>query len=211
VPEAFVEISQTLAPGQVSEVIRAPNGFHLIKVVDKRTGGKQVVTEYHARHIEIAATELVSSAEAQKKAVELRRRVVDGHEDFAKLAKEFSNDPPTANLGGDMGWFPIEQYGPKVAEVIAALKDNEVSQPFQTDLGWHIVQLVGKREADRTEQIKREQAREVLRQRKGDDEFENFLRTIRSDAYICTMSSAYTSPGVPVCSAGGDNTKKSAP
>src|SRR5579863_899412 len=145
VPPAFAELAQNLQPGQVSPVIRAPNGFHLIKLIDKRSNNKQIVAEYHARHLEIAVGELVSSDEAQKKLAELRRRIVDNHEDFAKLAKEFSQDPSTGNLGGEMGWFPIDQYGTKVAEVIAALKENEVSQPFQSDVGWHIVQLLGKR------------------------------------------------------------------
>jgi peptidyl-prolyl cis-trans isomerase SurA len=184
VPEAFAQLAESMSPGQVSQVVRGPNGFHIIKLVDKRSNAKAMVTEYHARHIEIATTELVSSADAQLKITDLRHRIVDAHEDFGKLAKEFSQDPPTANLGGEMGWFPIDQYGPKVAEVLAGLKDNEVSQPFQTDLGWHIVQLLGKREADRTVQTKRDQVRDVLHQRKADDEYENFLRTVRSDAYI---------------------------
>lgn len=185
VPQAFADMSETMQPGQVSQVVRAPNGFHIIKVIDKRNAGsKQVVTEYHGRHIEIATTELVSSDDAQRKINDIRRRIVDGHEDFAALAKQFSNDAPTANLGGEMGWFPIEQYGPKVAEIVAKLKENEVSPAFQTDVGWHILQLLGKRDADRTNDLKREQAREILRQRKAEDEYENFLRSVRSEAYI---------------------------
>ncbi len=165
--------------------MRAPNGFHIVKVVEKRNNaGKQLVTEYHGRHIEIATTELVSSDDAQRKINDIRRRIVDGHEDFTALAKQYSNDAPTANLGGEMGWFVIDQYGPKVAEVLAKMKDNEVSPPFQTDVGWHILQLLGKRDADRTDQLKREQAREILRTRKSDDEYENFLRSVRSDAFI---------------------------
>ena len=200
VPEAFAQIAENLQPGQVSQIVRAPNGFHILKMVDKRSNAKQMVTEYHARHIEIAVSELVASDEAQKKVADLRRRVVDNHEDFAKLAKEFSQDPQSAALGGDMGWFPIEQYGTKVAEVLAALKENDVSQPFQSDIGWHIVQLLGKRETDRTEQNKREQAREIIRNRKADDEYENFLRTIRSDAFIEVRlpgADALTKPAAP--------------
>ena len=185
VPQAFAELAETMQPGQVSGVMRAPNGFHIVKVVEKRnSGGKQVVTEYHGRHIEIATTELVSSDEAQRRINDIRRRIVDGHEDFVALAKQYSNDAPTANLGGEMGWFPIDQYGPKVAEVLAKMKEGDVSPAFQTDVGWHILQLLGKRDADRTDQLKREQAREILRTRKSDDEYENFLRSVRSDSYI---------------------------
>lgn len=200
-PEAFVQIAETLAPGQVSQVIRGPNGFHIIKVIDKRGGGKQVVTEYHARHIMIPVTELVSSAEAQKTVADLRRRIVDGHEDFAKLAKEYSKDPPTANLGGDMGWFPIDRFGTAVATALSSLKsNNDVSQPFQTDVGWHILQLLGKRESDRTVENQREQARELIRQRKAEDEIESTLRQFRSDSYICAVDPAYVTKERPACS-----------
>lgn len=185
VPQAFAEAAETMQPGQVSPIMRAPNGFHIIKVIDKRDSGtKQVVTEYNARHIEIATTELVSSEDAERKINDIRRRIVDGHEDFTALARQYSNDAPTANQGGEMGWFPINQYGPKVAEIVAKLKDNEISPVFQTDVGWHILQLLGKRDADRTQELKRDQAREILRQRKADDEYENFLRSVRSDSYI---------------------------
>jgi peptidyl-prolyl cis-trans isomerase SurA len=209
VPEAFVELADTLQPGQISQVIRAANGFHIIKMVEKRAEGKQVVNEYHARHIEIATSELVSSDEAQRKVTDLRRRIVEGKEDFAVLAKQFSNDPPTANLGGEMGWFAIDQFGPKVAEVMAKLKDGEVSTPFQTDVGWHIVQMLGKRSTDRTEQAKREQARDMLRQRKAGDEYESFLRTVRSEAYICAVSPNYVTADLQAC--GASSKKPTAP
>ena len=203
VPEAFAQISESLAPGQVSQVVRGPNGFHIIKVIDKRggSGSKQMVTEYHARHIMIPVTELVSSAEAQKTAADLRHRIVDGHEDFAKLAKEYSKDPPTANLGGDMGWFPIDRFGTAVATALGSLKaDNEVSQPFQTDVGWHILQLLGKRDADRTVEAQREQARELIRQRKAGDEIESTMRQFRADSYICAVDPAYVTKERPACS-----------
>ena len=201
VPEAFAQIADTLSPGQVSQVVRGPNGFHIIKVIDKRGGGgKQVVTEYHGRHIMIAATELVSSSEAQKTVTDLRRRIVDGHEDFAKLAKEYSKDPPTANLGGDMGWFPIDRYGTAVATAMANLKVDEVSQPFQTDVGWHILQLLGKRDADRTVETQRDQARDLIRQRKAEDEIESTMRQFRSDSYICAVDPAYVTKDRPACS-----------
>lgn len=201
VPEAFVQVADTLSPGQVSQVIRGPNGFHIIKVIDKRGGGgKQVVTEYHARHIMIPVTELVSNAEAQKTINDLRHRIVDGHEDFAKLAKQYSKDPPTANLGGDMGWFPIDRFGTAVATAVGSLKTDEVSQPFQTDVGWHILQLLGKRDADRTVEMQREQARDLIRQRKAEDEVESTLRQFRSDSYICAVDPAYVTKERQACS-----------
>jgi peptidyl-prolyl cis-trans isomerase SurA len=203
VPEAFANLSEGMQPGQVSQVLRGPSGFHIVKLIEKRANGRQVVTQYHARHIEIATNELVPSDEALKIAREIRQRIVEGHEDFAKLAKEYSKDSTTAGAGGDMGWFPIDQYGTKVAETLAALKENEISQPFQTDVGWHVMQLLGSRQQDRTDDAKREQARDVLRNRKAEDEYENFLRQIRSEAYTCAISANLTSPILKQCGAGG--------
>jgi peptidyl-prolyl cis-trans isomerase SurA len=202
VPEAFAELAEGMQPGQVSQVLRGPSGFHIVKLVEKRADSRQVVTEYHARHIEIAVDELTPSDEALKIAREIRQRLVDGHEDFAKLAKEYSKDANTAGQGGDMGWFPIDQYGTQVAQTIATLKNDEISQPFQTDVGWHVMQLLGTRQQDRTEEARREQARDVLRNRKAEDEYENFVRQIRSESYACVVSAAYVSPTLPQCGSG---------
>lgn len=203
VPEAFGNLVDGMQKGQVSQVLRGPSGFHIVKLVDSRANGKQVVTEYHGRHILIKITELVSSEEAQKTIADIRRRIVDGGEDFAKLAKQHSEDAPTANAGGELGWFPIDQYGTRVAEVISTLKDNEISQPFQTDAGWHIMQRLGTRQQDRTQDMQREQAREVLRNRKSEEEYDNFLRQMRSEAYVCAVQPADVSPELPLCGESG--------
>lgn len=184
VPEAFANLVQGMKPGDVSQPLRGPSGFHIVKVVDKRAEGKQVVTEYHARHILIKVNELTSSAEAKKTIEDIRHHIVDGHEDFAALAKKDSQDANTASAGGDMGWFPIDQYGSSVATQLATLKDGEVSQPFRSDLGWHIMQLEGTRQQDRTKEMKRQQAREVIRNRKAEQAYEDFLRQLRSEAFV---------------------------
>jgi peptidyl-prolyl cis-trans isomerase SurA len=184
VPEAFANLVEGMQDGQVGQPIRGPSGFHIVKLVDKRAEGKQVVTEYHARHILIKVDELTSSADAKKTIDDIRRRIVDGHEDFAALAKKDSQDPNSASAGGDMGWFPIDQYGSSVATQLATLKSGEISQPFESDLGWHIMQLEGTREQDRTQEMKREQARDVIRNRKVEQAYEDFLRQVRSEAFI---------------------------
>jgi peptidyl-prolyl cis-trans isomerase SurA len=213
VPEAFANLAEGMQPGGVSQVMRGPSGFHIVKLIDKRASGRQVITEYHARHIEVAVNELVQSDEALREVREIRQRIVDGHEDFAKLAKEYSKDANTAGAGGDMGWFPIDQYGTKVAETLSAMKNDEISQPFQTDVGWHIIQLLGSRQQDRTDEAKREQARDVLRNRKAEDEYENFLRQIRSESYACAVNESLSSSTLPQCGAGGmvDGKAASAP
>ena len=212
VPEAFANLVEGMQPGQISQVLRGPSGFHIVKLVDKRANGKQVVTEYHARHIMVKTTDVVSSDEAQREVTDLRHRIVDNNEDFAKLAKQYSQDPNSQNQGGDLGWFPIDQYGTRVSEVVASLKENEISQPFQTEAGWHVIQLLGQRQNDRTEDMRKEQARDVIRNRKAEEEYENFLRQIRSESYVCAVSSANATPELPLCSEfSAGNGKKSAP
>jgi len=184
VPDMFAELVQGLAPGQVSQPMRGPSGFHILKLVDKREIGNQVITEYHARHILIKVNELISSDDAQKSIRNIRARIVDGQEDFSKLAKELSEDETSANLGGDMGWFQLQQFGTKVADVLGKLKDQEISEPFQTEVGWHILQRLGTRDMDRTEDVLRAQARETLRNRKAEDEYDTFLRQLRSESYV---------------------------
>lgn len=184
VPEAFAELVEGMQPGQISQPLRGPSGFHIVKLVDKRADGKQVVTEYHARHVLIKVSEVVGSDEALKTATDIRHRIVDGHEDFAAVAKHDSQDATTAGSGGDMGWFPVDQYGTRVAEIVSTLKDGEISQPFQTDVGWHVLQRLGTRQQDRTTETKRDQAREIIRNRKAEEQYETFLRQLRSESYV---------------------------
>ena len=114
---------------------------------------------------------------------DIRRRLEAGG-DFAELAKEFSDDNTTANLGGDMGWFEIGAYGTRVEQVLGGLDDGELSEPFQTEVGWHLMQRLGTREADVTDERRREQAREIVRNRKAEEEYDLYLRQLRGEAYI---------------------------
>lgn len=182
-PPAFAQAAEMLSEGGVSPVMRGPNGFYLVKLVGARDQTPRVVTEYHARHIMVRPGELVSDEEAYEKIVTIRSRVLAG-EDFAALAKEYSDDPSSANLGGDMGWFPEQGYGTRLGEIVTALADNEISEPFRTEGGWHILQRLGTRTEDRTEESTREQARRILANRKADEEYESFLRQLRGESYV---------------------------
>jgi peptidyl-prolyl cis-trans isomerase SurA len=184
IPAAFADIVEKMNPGQVSPAMRGPTGFHILKLVGERKGDRKMVTEVHARQILIKPSALLTSAQAQQKAQELYNRIVDKHEDFAALAKEFSKDDTTANLGGDMGWFKPDAWGQAVAGKLAELKDNQVSQPFQTEAGWHIVQRLGSRQSDQTVEIQRNDARQAIGNRKAEQVYEDFLRDLRSNAYI---------------------------
>ena len=195
IPSAFADAIASMKPGEVSPALRGPTGFHIIKLISERQPKRQIVTEFHARQILIKPTELVSPAQAEQKAKDLYTRIVDKHEDFATLAKANSNDDTTANLGGDMGWFQQQAWGPAIAGVVGALKDNEVSKPFQSDAGWHIVQRLGTRQSDLTDEIARNEARQAIGTRKSEQVYNDYLRDMRSNAYIKILVPALRDAG----------------
>lgn len=182
-PPAFTELAERMEPGQTAEPIRGPNGFHIVKLIGKRAGGAELITEYHARHILIRTSEIVSEAQAEQTIRDLRQRILGGA-DFNELAREYSNDTNTANLGGDMGWFELNAWGSKVAEAIQETPMGQVSTPFKSDAGWHILELLDQRTADKTAEAEREKARQTLGNRKAEEEYESFLRQIHAEAYI---------------------------
>ncbi|MET4676827.1 MULTISPECIES: peptidylprolyl isomerase [unclassified Luteibacter] len=184
VPPAFADAVATLKPGETTAALRGPTGFHILKLVDTRAPGRQIVTEYHARQILIKPSELVTPEQAEKKAQDLYTRIVDKKEDFAKLAKDESKDNTTANNGGDMGWFAKDAWGQAIATQVEQLKDNEVSHPIQTDAGWIVLQRLGSRQSDLTDQLQRDQARQAIGNRKADEAYENYLRELRSTSFV---------------------------
>ena len=183
VPTIFADMVAGMEAGQVSQPLRGPSGFHLLKLVDKREKSQEIVQQYHARHVMVRTSELVSSEEALASIRNIRERIVSG-EDFGELAKEFSEDKTSSNQGGDMGWFGLQDYGTRVASVIESLQDGQLSEPFQTEAGWHVLERLGTRDLDRTEDAVREQAAELIRNRKAEEEFENFVRQLRSESYV---------------------------
>jgi len=184
VPPAFAEAVSSLKAGETTPILRGPTGFQVLKLIETRQPGRQVVTEYHARQILIKPSEVVTPEQAEKKAQDLYTRIVDKHEDFAKLAKDDSKDNTTANVGGDMGWFQKDAWGQAIATQIEALKDDEVGKPFQTDAGWIVMQRLGARQSDVTEESQRNQARQAIGTRKADEAYENYLRELRSTSFV---------------------------
>jgi peptidyl-prolyl cis-trans isomerase SurA len=183
VPAFFADAVRGLEPGAITEPVRSPMGFHIIKVNDFREKRQVVVKEYNARHIMVEVNELVTPRLAMEQIVDIQERLENG-EDFSELAKEFSDDTTSANLGGDMGWFPPGAYGERVQMTLDALQPEEVSQPFQTAEGWHIVQLVGTRETDRTEEAIRSEAREKIMRQRANEEIQTVLRQFRDEAFV---------------------------
>lgn len=197
VPPAFADAVAGMKVGDVSPALRGPTGFHILKLVDQRAPSRQVVPEFHARQILIKPSEIVSPEQARQKAQDLYNRIVNKHEDFAKLAKDESKDNTTANNGGDMGWFPQQAWGTVIGQEITQLKDNEVSQPFQSEAGWHILQRLGERQSDLTDQIERDQARQAIGNRKAEQAYEDYLREMRSSAYVNILVPELRDPGQP--------------
>ena len=185
-PPSIQQIVDSLQPGAYTQPLRDPSGFTILKLEGKRTPGtKQIVTEYHAQHIMIKPSAVLTEQGAKDKATKLYNEIVDRHADFASLAKQNSDDPTTANAGGDMGWFAQDDWGTQVGKLVAGMQPGQVSQPFESpDGSWHIIKLLGTRRADRTKDIEREQARQAIAQRKGQQAYEQFLRDLESSASI---------------------------
>ena len=182
-PTAFAKIAENLQAGQASPPVRGPNGFHIIKLIEKRSGQSEIITEYHVRHILIRENEVISSAQAEQQVRALRQRIAAG-EDFAKLAKEYSKDANTANIGGDMGWFTKGGYGAQVAKALDETPVGQISEPFHSDVGWHILEPLATRVEDKTAEAERNKARQTIGTRKAVEEYTSFLRQLRAEAYI---------------------------
>jgi len=202
IPPAFAQEISELEPGQVVGPIRGPSGFQLLRLVAKRdaSGLTQQLTQYHARHILIRAD---NDAEAKAKIDTLRARIAGGA-DFVEVAKRDSDDVTSKANGGDLGWFGADDFGPEFGQQVLALQDGEISAPFKTQAGWHIVQRQGSRQIDANDESRRARAREMIGQRKLEDEWERYLREMRGEAFVSIRSGAdaenpddfYTTPSV---------------
>jgi peptidyl-prolyl cis-trans isomerase SurA len=183
IPTVFAAMVREMSPGDVSEPVRGPSGFQLIQLTDRRSQDSQMVTEYRARGIVVRKSEVVSSNQARRRIEELRSRIEAG-EDFAALAREHSDDTSNRAQGGDMGWFQLNDWGSGVAAQIQQLSDGQLSQPFETEFGWHLIERTDSRQTDVTEANRRNQLREMIGRRKSEEELERFVRQLRSEAYV---------------------------
>jgi peptidyl-prolyl cis-trans isomerase SurA len=183
IPPTFADALSELKSGEVSRPVRSQSGLHILKILETKSEAQVVVTEYSARHVMVRTDELTSDALAEKTIRGISDAVASGG-DFGEQAKKYSDDAQTAALGGDMGWFDLQTYGTTYADTITALKDNEVSKPFRTEEGWHIVKRIGTRTQDRTKDFARNQARESIRERKSEDAFQQFIRQLRNESFV---------------------------
>lgn len=173
-----------MKPGDVSDPIRTPSGFHIFKLNEMRGGVQQAVeSQVHVRHILLRTNELEDDQTVRQRLADIRERVMKG-EDFAAIAAVTSQDPGSAPDGGDLGWAGPGTFVPEFEKQLESLEINEISEPFQSPYGWHIVQMLGRREHDITEDIRRQQAFVQLREAKAEEETELWLRRLRDDAFV---------------------------
>lgn len=176
-----------LKPGQVSEPIRAANGFNIVRLDAERNVGKRVlVEEVHVRHILMHTNALEDNATIKEKLNQLRKEIQHGAS-FAALAQANSQDPGSAGRGGSLGWMSPDALSPNFRKVVKHLKVGEVSKPFHTRYGWHIAEVTGRRRVDSTNQLRRERAEQEIRASKADEQTELWLQRMRDEAYVRYM------------------------
>lgn len=183
-PQFIAEQVGTMEPGQVARPLRTPTGFHILRLDAVRgVEGPMMVEQLHARHILMRPTEVQDDATTRQRLAEIRESILGG-ENFAALAAVTSEDPNSAAQGGDLGWTEPGTFVPEFEEVLAGLQQDEISEPFRTQFGWHIVQRLGQRVYDQSGEVLRQRVLATLRESKADEETELWLRRLRDDAYV---------------------------
>ena len=184
-PQLFADMLPNLKPGQVSEVMRSPAGFHIMKLVEKRGGAGASdarVSQTRARHILIKTSEVVNDAEARRRLTGIKERLDNGG-DFEELARSNSQDLSAAK-GGDLGWLYPGDTVPEFEKVMNALEPGKVSEPVQSPFGWHLIQVVERRVEDVSTERQRAAARLALRERKAEEVYQDWVRQLRDRAYV---------------------------
>jgi peptidyl-prolyl cis-trans isomerase SurA len=184
-PSIVGEQVAKMKAGEVAPPIRTPSGFHIFRLNEQRGGVQQaVVSQVHARHILLRTNELEDDQTVQQKLADIRNRVVNQKEDFAAIAAVTSQDPGSAADGGDLGWAGPGSFVPIFEQQLDTLKENEISPPFKTEYGWHLVQLLGRRVHDATQDKIRQQVYAQMRESKAEEETELWLRRLRDEAFV---------------------------
>jgi peptidyl-prolyl cis-trans isomerase SurA len=183
VPTLFVEVVSKMKEGDVSNPIRSPSGFHIIKMLEMKGVGAHTITKSKVRHILIKTNELIDDAEAQKRLLALKQRMADA-DDFATLARAHSDDKGSALKGGSLDWVGPDDLVKPFQEAMEKLAINEVSEPVQTQFGWHLIQVLERENKDNTNEFKKNQIRDIIRKRKIEEETELWLRRLRDESSV---------------------------
>ena len=185
IPSLFSSTVPELKQGELGKILKNDSGYHIIKLIGKRSSDTdiQMISQTHARHILIRPNDLISEAEAKERLVQLKERILAGA-DFSELAKSHSDDKNSAVQGGDLGWSSPGKMVPVFEKEMAKLDDNEFSEPFKSQFGWHIVQVLGRRQHDGTEELIDARARAAIKKRKVEEEHQSWLIKLRDEAYV---------------------------
>ena len=183
IPTLFVDAVIKMDQGDIAELIRSPSGFHIIKMLELKGVSKHIVTKTRARHILIKTNELIDDAEAKKRLLSLRERIQDG-DDFAVLARSNSDDKGSAINGGDLSWVGPGDLVPPFEAAMNKLDINGISDPVQTQFGWHMIQVQEREDRDNSVEHKKNRVREEIRKRKIEEETELWLRRLRDEAFV---------------------------
>ncbi len=182
-PSLFIDVAKPLKIGEVSGIIRSPNGFHILKLLDKRGKDVQlIVRQTHARHILVKTNEVVMDSDARNRLILLKERIENGTP-FEELAKLHSDDL-SASKGGDLGWLNPGDTVPDFERTMDALQPGQVSEPVRSPFGWHLIQVLERRDQDVSEERKRLDARRAIRARKAEEAFDDWVRQARDRAYV---------------------------
>jgi peptidyl-prolyl cis-trans isomerase SurA len=183
-PEIFVDAVRQMRVGDVSPAIRSPNGFHILKLVDKRGNQSPVIVQQtRTRHILVRLSEIVSESDAKQRLESLKERVEMGETEFAELARLHSEDA-SGGRGGDLGWLSPGDTVPEFERAMNALEPGQISEPVRTPFGWHLIEVLERRDEDMSKERQRLLAREAIRQRKGDEAYQEWVRLQRDRAYV---------------------------
>jgi len=182
-PSLFTDAIENLNPGEISKPIRSGAGFHVLKLYDRKGGGKQLIQQHFARHILLKPNQIRDQAETVELLNDMRQQALD-NDDFFALAKQYSEDPGSALKGGELGWSTPGLFVPEFEKTMDSIALNEISKPFQTQFGWHILQVTERRMQDFSDEILRNRADNLLRQRKYSEELQVWLQKIRDEAYV---------------------------
>ena len=183
IPSLFTNVVDEMESGDISEPIRNASGFHIVKLAEVKGGQKMMIKQTHARHILINTNEIVSDDEARQRLETLRERIIDG-DTFETLARSHSDDKASAIKGGDLGWTNPGDLVPQFEEQMDALELHQISKPFKTQFGWHIVQPLERRQHDSTEEVLKNKARREIQKQKSEEAIELWLRRLRDEAYV---------------------------
>lgn len=182
-PPAFANAVDTLDIGGFTQPLRSPAGYHILKLLEKRGGDNLLMDEYNVRHILIQPSEIRSEAEAAQLIQRLYERINNG-ESFETLARSFSEDTSSALNGGSLNWVTPDAMVPEFRDIMLSTPIQQLSAPFQSQFGWHILQIQDQRQVDMTDEMREQQARNLLQNRKFDEELQTWLLEIRDEAYV---------------------------